>query len=165
MSGPGVSFHIDVDGLSAAIAKLNGDPLRKQELMDGLGKLGVEQTKKRIEEEKTTPEGRAWRPNREGTSTLFSGGGAHLARSIDYASSESEARWGSGWVGARILHFGGAIVPVNAKALAFQAGGKLVFAKRVTIPARQYVGLSRENETEMIETAERFEQQTFGGAS
>ncbi|HEY8136260.1 MAG TPA: phage virion morphogenesis protein [Methylocystis sp.] len=153
---PGVSFKIDVNGLQAAIAKLNGDALHTYELMEGLGRLGQEQTRKRIESEKTTPAGRAWKPNKEGTSTLFSGGGVHLARSIDYSAGATEARWGSGWIGARVHQFGAVIVPVNAKTLVFTMKGKTVFAKKVTIPARTYVGLSVANEKEMIETAERF---------
>jgi len=168
---PGVSFHIDVNGLSAAIAKLNGDALHTFELMDALGRLGQEQTRRRISSEKTTPEGRAWKPNKEGTSILFSGGGAHLSRSIDYSAGALEARWGSGWIGARVHQFGAVIRPVNAKFLAFipglasaQAAGVanmhmatgMVFAKQVTIPRRTYVGLSVANEEEMIHTAERF---------
>lgn len=153
----GVSFHIDVSGLDATLARLRGmETLQTAEMMDALARRGVEQTRERLETEKTTPEGAAWKPNLEGTSTLFSGGGAHLARTIDQASSATEARWGSGWIGARVHQFGAVIKPVNAKFLAFTLRGKQVFAKAVTIPARKYVGLSRENEREMIETAERF---------
>lgn len=152
----GVSFHIDTQGLSAVIARLNkAGALDKHELMEGLGRLGQQQTKKRIEIEKTTPQGAAWKPTIEGRGALFVTG-KHLARSIDYLASETEARWGSGWIGARVHQFGAVIRPVNAKALTFMLGGKRVFAKRVTIPARAYVGLSKANEQEMIRTAERF---------
>lgn len=152
----GVSFRIETRGLEATVAKLarfaTGD---RHELMQGLGRLGQEQTRRRIEVEKTTPGGAAWPKTRDGRGALFVTG-AHLARSIDFTASASEARWGSGWVGARVHQFGATITPKNAKVLAFVAGGKNVFAKRVTIPSREYVGLSAENEREMIETAERF---------
>ncbi len=153
----GVSFHIDTNGLDALITRLNTlSALETTELMDGLGKRGMEQTRHRLEVEKRTPEGAGWKPNIEGTSTLFSGNGKHLAESINYTFGPNEARWGSGWIGARVHQFGAVIKPVNAQFLAFTLGGKQVFAKAVTIPARKYVGLSAANEIEMIETAERF---------
>lgn len=152
----GVSFHIDVQGLQAVLTRLGkASALDKRELMDGLGRLGEEQTRKRIEIEKTSPEGKAWKPTIDGRGALFVTG-THLARSIDYAASENEARWGSGWIGARVHQFGAVITPVNAKALRFDLGGKTVFAKKVTIPARPYVGLSATNAREMEETAARF---------
>jgi phage gpG-like protein len=152
----GVSFQISTSGLEAAIARLNRlSSLNKHELMDGLGRLGQEQTRHRLEVEHQSPEGVAWKKTTDGRAALFVDG-THLARSIDYASGESEARWGSGVVYARIHQFGGVITPVNGKALVFNLGGKKVFAKKVTMPARPYVGLSEANKTEMEKTAESF---------
>jgi phage gpG-like protein len=152
----GVSFQLETNGLAAALTRLNHlAALDKHELMEGLGRRGQEQTRHRIEVEKTTPGGAAWKPTSDGRGALFVTG-AHLARSIDYTSGETEARWGSGFNGARILHFGGVIAPVNARVLAFSVGGKKVFAKKVTIPSRKFVGLSAANEQEMVDTAETF---------
>ncbi len=152
----GVSFTLETKGLESVLSKLqNASALNKHELMDGLGRLGQQQTKKRIEIEKTTPAGAAWPKTRDGRGALFVTG-THLARSIDYSSGESEARWGSGWIGARVHQFGATIVPKNAKALVFMAGGQKLFRKKATIPARPYVGLSEANKTEMISTAETF---------
>jgi phage gpG-like protein len=152
----GVSFHLETKGLSAVLARLNkAGALDKFELMEGLGRLGQMQTRKRIEVEKTTPHGAAWKPTSEGRGALFVTG-THLARSIDYVASETETRWGSGWIGARVHQFGAVITPKNGEALTFDLSGKQVFARRVTIPARAYVGLSKANEQEMIRTAERF---------
>ena len=69
--------------------------LNKHELMDGLGRLGQMQTRRRLEVEKTSPAGDAWKKTTDGRAALFVGG-THLARSIDYISGETEARWGSG---------------------------------------------------------------------
>ncbi len=152
----GVSFRIDTSGLDGLLAKLSSaSVLNKHELMDGLGRLGQEQTRKRIEVEKTTPAGASWKPTRDGRGALFVTG-AHLARSIDYTSGESEARWGSGWIGARVHQYGATIKPVNAKVLCFMASGGKVFTKSVTIPAREYVGMSEANKAEMVKTAEGF---------
>lgn len=40
---------------------------------------------------------------------------------------------------AAMQEFGGTVTPKQAKMLAFEVGGKLVFAKRVTIPAHPYL--------------------------
>ncbi len=152
----GVSFQIETKGLEGALARLNRlGALNKTELMDGLGRLGQEQTRQRIEVEKTSPAGEKWTQTIEGRKALFVTG-AHLARSIDYVSTESDARWGSGWIGARVHQYGATIRPKKARALCFMLGGKKVFAQRVTIPARPYVGLSEANRAEMVKTAERF---------
>ncbi|MBY6244131.1 phage virion morphogenesis protein [Methylosinus sp. Sm6] len=152
----GVSFRLDVSGLQAALTRLNRlGALEKHELMEGLGRLGQQQTRRRIEVEKTTPAGEAWKPTIEGRGALFVTS-THLWRSIDYAAGETETRWGSGWIAARVHQFGAVIKPVAGQALTFMVGGKQVFAKRVTIPARTYIGLSKANEEQMIRTAERF---------
>ena len=117
--------------------------------MDGLGRLGQEQTRHRLEVEHRAAEGVPWKKTFDGRAALFVDG-THLARSIDYTSGESEARWGSGVVYARIHQFGGVITPVNAKCLAFNLGGKKVFSMKSVMPARPYVGLSEDNKREMV---------------
>ncbi len=152
----GVSFQVTTSGMEAALARLNRlSSLDKHELMDGLGRLGQMQTRRRLEVEKTSPDGAAWKKTVEGRGALFVDG-THLSRSIDYISGETEARWGSGVVYARIHQFGGVITPVKGKCLAFNLGGKKVFAKKVTIPARAYVGMSEANKTDMVLTAWEF---------
>ena len=152
----GVSFQVTTSGMEAALSRLNRlSSLDKHELMDGLGRLGQMQTRRRLEVEKTSPGGAEWKKTTDGRAALFVGG-THLSRSIDYISGETEARWGSGWIGARIHQFGGVIVPVNAKCLAFKIGAQTLFRKKVTIPARPYVGMSEANKTDMVLTAWEF---------
>ncbi len=152
----GVAFKIDFKGLQGALTWLHGmETVGKHELLDTLGQLGVQQTRRRIEEEKTSPDGQAWIPSKDGGSTLFRTG-HHLASSIDHAAGAEEVKWGSGWIGARVHQFGATIVPVNAKSLVFNVGGKEVFAKKVVIPARPYLGLSEANAAEMEAVAVRF---------
>lgn len=62
---------------------------------------------------------------------------------VDYAVPEGSGvrgTWGVQDVRyALIQELGGVVVPLVAKALAFEIDGQLVFAKSVTIPARPYL--------------------------
>lgn len=148
-----VALEIVTTGLDEALLKIEGlAEAPRHELMEGIGRLVQEQTRRRIEEEKSAPDGNAWRPNSAGTSLLYASGA--LSRSIDYAATNESVQVGTGLLYARIHQEGGEIVPKDARALAFQIGNRLVFAQRVRIPARPYVGLSAANQNEIVETAE-----------
>lgn len=154
------SLHIEltITGLDAALARLNalGRVAEHEELLDSLGGQGVAQTQRRIEREKTTPDGTPWKANKEGTSILFRDGW-HLHDSIDRAvQGAHRVVWGSGWIGARVHQFGAVIRPVKGKALVFMLNGEKVFAKQVKIPAREYLGVSADNARELEHTAARF---------
>lgn len=150
-----VSIDVDVRGLAEADARLARlDPLDTAELMEGLARLVQEQTRRRIHSEKTSPDGAAWPPNKTATSILVRSGA--LANSIDYAITGNTAVIGSGLIYARIHQLGGTITPRKAKRLRFMLGGKAVFAKKVTIPARPYLGISAANRDELLDTVTRF---------
>lgn len=150
-----VSVSIDVQGLGAVFTVLGGMAnMESHELLDGLGRLGVSQTRRRLSSEKTTPAGRAWPANQAGTSILFKSGG--LSDSIAHYVGASDVRWGSGHVAARVHQFGAIIYPKTAKMLSFMIGGRRVFAKHVIIPRRTYLGMSVANEDEMQKVAEAF---------
>ncbi|CAN0654336.1 phage virion morphogenesis protein [Nitratireductor aquimarinus] len=146
-------LDVTAHGLDEAILAIEGiADAPRQELMEGIARLVQEQTRTRIEEEKTAPDGAAWKPNRAGTSTLYQSG--DLSASIDYRATETSALVGSGLIYARIHQDGGVIKAKNAKALAFQIGNRLVMTNSVTIPRRQYLGLSADNQRDIIEAAE-----------
>jgi phage gpG-like protein len=152
----GISFTLEISGLDAALARLNAmGTVHFHELLFGLAQQGKYQTERRMRNEKTSPEGVAWKKTTDGRGALFvTGRFAH-----DYIQSEvsgDAAIWGSGWIAARIHQFGGVIKPVNAKVLAFNIGAKKVFAKKVTIPARPYIGVSAENARDLEQTALTF---------
>ena len=154
----GIAIELEVSGIEAALARLSaiGKAAETEELADGLGALGVSQTQRRIESEKTTPAGQPWKPSIEGGSILFRTG-THLRDNVQHAvRGAHEVAWGSGWVGARIHNFGGVITPVNGKALVFKLGGVVIRAGRVLMPKREWLGLSADNEHEMEETAKAF---------
>lgn len=153
MSGLRFVASFDLDVPIAAIGALAD--LDRAELLDGLGALGASQTQRRIEVEKTDPDGVAWSPNAEGTSTLFHEG--NLGASIDHVvDGQAEVAWGSSLIYAAIHQHGGVITAKNAKALVFSIGGATVQVRSVTVPRRAYLGISAENAAELEAAALRF---------
>lgn len=149
----GVAFEVVETGLAEAVLRIDGiADAPRGELMEGIGRLVQEQTRRRIREEKTAPSGAAWQQNRQGSSILYASGA--LSDSIDYAASEGSVVVGTGIIYGRIHQLGGKIVPKSAKALAFMAGNELIQVRSVTMPARPYVGLSGENQQDIVEAAE-----------
>lgn len=154
-------IEFTVEGLDEADRRLARlDPIDDAVLLEGCARLIQEQTRRRIREEKTSPDGAAWPANRTGTPILYRS--AMLERSIDYRVSAGEAVIGTGLKYARIHQQGGTIVPKSARALAFTVGGRKVFTKKVAIPARPYLGLSGANRAEILDTAVRFVRARLG---
>ncbi len=148
----GVAFEVKEQGLTEALLKIEGIAnAPTEELAEGIGRLVQESTSNRIRSTKTSPAGAAWKANRAGTAILYRSGA--LERSIDYVASADSVVVGSGEVYARIHQQGGRIEPKSAKALAFMAGGRLIFAKSVTIPARPYLGLSDQDQADILQRA------------
>lgn len=147
----GVRFTFDqraLEGALKAVGELvtfDGAPL-----MEAVASLGESQTRRRITDEKTAPDGTPWPPNAAGTSILFATG-QHLLASVAFTSSADEAVWGASWEFAHVHQDGAVIEPKTAAALRFKLGDRTVHAKRVTIPARPFVGLSAENRAEITE--------------
>lgn len=147
----GVSVVVDLSGLKLAedfLARLAA--FDESELLTAIGAMGESQTRRRITDEKTAPDGTAWPANKEGTSILMRTGG-NLLGSVAYIVGASEVAWGASWEFAHIHQDGAKISAKNAKALFFRIGKTKVFAKSVTIPARPFVGLSDDNRTEIEE--------------
>lgn len=152
-----VALEIFETGLEEALLKIDGIANAPTgELMEGIGRLVQGQTRRRITSEKTAPDGSAWKANRAGTSTLYQSGA--LADSIDYRASPGSVIVGTGLIYARIHQEGGVITPKNGGALKFWwvSGGFTNFAivKSVTMPRRQYIGLSADNQNEIVEATE-----------
>lgn len=138
--------------LDTALARMDGmanAPL--DELAEGIGRLVQEQTRYRIETEKTAPSGEAWKANRAGSSILYASG--TLSQSIDYVASRESIIIGSGLIYARIHQQGGKIIPVAKQALMFMVGNAMVMVKSVTMPARAYLGISSGNRADILDAA------------
>lgn len=145
----GVSIALDGSSLEAAMRQLRAfvsfDPAP---LMEEIAALGESQTRRRISDEKTAPDGTPWQPNRAGTPILTETG-QHLLASVAFYSSSEEAVWGASWEHAHVHQEGAVITAKNAPYLTFFAGGAWRSKKSVTIPARPFVGLSDDNRAEI----------------
>ncbi len=102
------------------------------------------------------PEGRPWKPSLRaqlsGGHTLEQRG--LLRDSIHGQAGDDYAEVGTNDPRARIHQFGGVIVPVRAKRLRFQlANGATVFAQRVVMPMRAFLGLSTADRDELLNLA------------
>lgn len=90
----GVAITIEVHDLAAANALIaRFASLDEAALLQAIGVIGEAQTRKRIQEEKTAPDGAAWAPNREGGSILHRSG-EHLADSLAFEVGAGEVSWG-----------------------------------------------------------------------
>jgi phage gpG-like protein len=156
VSAGGVRVVIEVGSLAAASALVSRFAhLDEAALLTTIGPVGESQTRRRIEEEKTAPDGTPWPPNKAGTSILLQTG-RHLRDSIAHNVSAPDVEWGSSWEFAHVHQNGATIVPKGAEALSFEIGGRRVHAKRVTIPPRAFVGLSDDNGREIEEVTTNF---------
>lgn len=121
-------------------------------LMDLIASYGVSSTQQRFIEEKG-PDDQSWpkslRAIEDGGSTLRDT--ARLFQSLTHEAAAGFAAWGTNVIYAGIHQFGGDIKPVKAKRLAFKVGSKSVFANKVTIPARPYLGISTADQVEIKE--------------
>jgi phage gpG-like protein len=150
---PGVSITIDLTGIDQALTALSHlvSGVGDEAMMSAIGAIGESQTRRRIQSEKTGPDGQPWPPNRESTSILLKSG-QHLLGSIAWTASATHAEWGASWEFAHVHQFGATIVPKNAKQLSFMLGGRRVNAKKVTIPPRPFIGLSEDNARQLLQT-------------
>lgn len=140
--------------LGQAVKKLGNT----QALMESVGDALVSGTLKRFDEKKD-PKGKPWTPSRrameEGGETLTDSG--RLRRSIDYAATSDKVMVGSNLAYARIHQKGGEITPKKAKKLVFKGrDGKAVAVDKVNIPARPYLGVSKEDLEEVKSTMADF---------
>ena len=150
-------------GFDKALSEAAHKLADRQALMDSIGEALVSGTLKRFDAEEE-PTGKKWKPSAraaaEGGKTLTDE--AFLRRSIDYAATPDKVMVGSNLPYARIHQEGGktsphVIRPKRKKALAF--GG--IVRKKVNhpgsdIPARPYLGVSKEDMEEVRETMADF---------
>lgn len=121
--------------------------LDMNQMRDNIGALVTSQTQRRIDTEKTAPDGTPWKENWEGTDTLVQSGA--LRDTIDYEVAGDDIFVGSPLIYAATHQMGATIVPKDAENLVFSVGGFTVFAKEVTIPARPFLGISAQNQQEI----------------
>jgi len=157
-----VRLEIDASDLQRTMDLVSdlGD-FQSAPLMEEIAALGESQTRRRITDEKTAPDGSAWPDNLAGTSILQDTG-TNLLDSIAFSSGEDVAEWGASWEFAHVHQFGAVIKAKNAPFLSFAHAGGYARVKEVTIPERPFVGISDENVEEIRELVTGFFGSEFG---
>ncbi|MDR2096745.1 MAG: phage virion morphogenesis protein [Treponema sp.] len=160
--GASVSFDLkEIDAVQKLLAKAALSSTDRARLLRGIGLEIEEQTKERFETQKS-PDGDSWKALAQQTAAYYASKGLLGARSIlvgegalrDSIASEVQGGAWSVLVGATMEYaavhqFGAEITPKNATALFVPGYGML---KKVTIPARPYLGVSPDD-TKAIESA------------
>lgn len=148
----GIRMTFDASGPLAALAqaKAAGQDLRPA--LRSIARAGVTQTKLRFIT-KRGPDGSTWKPSRDNPNTLILK--SYLRDSITDRPPEANAvEWGSNRVYAGVHQDGATIEPkAPGGRLRFQIAGKWVFARKVTIPPRPYLGVNAEDMAEFAEIA------------
>ena len=174
MTGVALQYDLSgIDGLNRRIAKLSR--VERDELLDTIGAVVASQTRRRIESEKSAPDGTPWpawsdryAATRHSGQSLLMGEG-DLADSIDHQVSGDDVDVGSNLIYAAIHQFGSDDDPVQVPAhqrRITQAFGKTLpfpvvvdvaaYSFQQNIPAREYLGLSADNESDLETEIDRF---------
>jgi len=153
----GIRIKVDDSAIIAA--------LRRVEQQDGglvvaslkvIGQAMLKSTRKRFDDQ-VDPAGHAWKAlnptyaaGKRGARILQESGMAGgLLGSITAQVTGTTLQIGTNKVYGAIHQFGGTIVPRTYPALVFKLNGRLYFARKVTIPARPFLGVS-EGDRRMI---------------
>ncbi|RLQ88912.1 phage virion morphogenesis protein [Notoacmeibacter ruber] len=160
----GIALTLSLSDFDSALARI-GDVIELDTgaLAAEVAALGESQTRRRIDSEKSAPDGTPWPPNRAGTPTLKQTG-RNLLDSVASVSGADYAEWGATWEYAHVHQEGAVIEPKTAKVLVFQGPNGKTFARRVTIPARPFVGLSDDNRAEISDLVSDFLSRSGGVA-
>jgi phage virion morphogenesis protein len=154
-----VDLRVDLQalrGLAGRIAALGNMDTRP--LMDELGAAGVSQTQRRINSEKTAPDGTPWEPWSESYAKTRHGGHSLLVSNQDLLESNDHVvgltgdfvEWGSNLVYAPAHQYGLDMSVMGSR-------------RRITVPARPYLGISAENEADLVALVDDFLDRQLGG--
>lgn len=136
---------LTIQGQDEMLTKLAtvSDKSARRAIMDDFGSYLVAEVQQRFRTE-TGPDGEVWKKSKrveaEGGLTLSDTG--HLKNFITHKASADTLEVGTAVKYAAIHQFGGDIKPKKAKELYFMVGGHLVKTKKVTIPARPFLGFT-----------------------
>jgi phage virion morphogenesis protein len=145
-----IALHVDIaaiDRLAERVARLGS--LDRSQLLEDLGAEVESQTKRRIEDEKRGPDGTPWaawsesyaKTRHQNHSLLMAEG--NLDDSIQHLVTGGNVEIGSNLVYASTHQFGLDMSVLSTK-------------RRVTVPARPYLGLSGENISDLAAIVDDF---------
>lgn len=151
----GILFSIQQDDrrVRAVLTQLIALGRNPAPAMEDLAVIGENTTRERFSTQ-LDPQGQRWKPSLRaqinGGKTLTKDG--HLGDSLTHVSSSKLAEWGTNRIYGRIHQLGGVIKPKNASNLRFRlASGAFVSTKEVIMPQREFLGLSRNDELDMLD--------------
>jgi phage virion morphogenesis protein len=152
----GVKLHIDIDDrrIQQVLSRLIETGQNLAPVMEDIATYGESSTRDRFKDG-VGPDGTPWKQSQRvqerGGKTLIDRG--HLLDSIVNNAGADFAEWGStNAIYAAIHQAGGEIRPKNKPYLAFKLpGGGFRKVKKVTIPARPFLGINAEDEQNIID--------------
>lgn len=147
-----MKIEIEVEGLEEtqrALFELS-QGFDRTSLMEAVGKAGVEMIRRRLREEKTSPSGKRWPDNLDGTELMIRSGG--LYNSIYYEVDDESATIGTDWPYASIHNYGATIRSANL--MKFYSSGRWWSVYQVSIPQREFMGWSDDNIRELEKVVE-----------
>lgn len=154
MSGAAITIETGpvIDALSRLLAAA-GD---LSPALKNIGEYEAQSTKDRIAQG-VTPDGNPFSPlnplyaaNEKKGPGILRGDTGRLAEIVYQLAGADSVEVGNDVVYGAVHQFGGIIKAKNGPALIFSLGGHKVAVKSVTIPARPYLGISKEDETEIL---------------
>jgi len=124
-------------------------------MWEALANYGESSTRLRFRNQ-VDPDRRRWIPSaraKAGASNRTLIDSARLLRSISHNANNSGGEWGSN-VKYAAIHQAGGVIKAKGRALRFAIPGVgFVLTKKVTIPARPYLGVNEEDGREMLAIA------------
>jgi phage virion morphogenesis protein len=148
----GAGFSLGLNAFANAIEQMATKASGMQiEMLSAIGETLVASTQKRFEQG-VGPDGTAWEPSNRADNTKRGKTLVNtkvLKNSISWATNGNEVHVGTNKEYARIHQLGGEITPKKASWLVFKIGGRTVRTRKVTIPARPYLGINNEDKIEI----------------
>ncbi len=160
MTGASISVTINDAGVRRAFDTLSRLMTNTRPVMAAIGTELVASTHMRFVSQKD-PDGQPWHilnteyaKDKRNSRILTESG--RLRDSINSRPGNDHVLVGTNVIYAAPHQFGAVIVPKSASHLFFRIGGEMVAAKKVTLPARPFLGISSDDQTAIAEIVFEF---------